>query len=254
MSSPLPPAAVSPPAKGRLAEIALEMRRLALAAGAETLKFFQREDLAVEAKADSSPVTSADHAADRVIVAGLEKAVPEIPVVTEERAETHGRLSGDAPGRFFLVDPLDGTKEFVSGAGEYTVNIALIEGGAPVLGVVYAPAKRRLFWTPEPGFAVEEQGEIDPANVGVTRQLQVTEADLEALRVVASKSHRDDKTDAYISRRKVADVVSAGSSLKFCLIAAGEADLYPRFGRTMEWGHRRRPRRSARRRGLGDAG
>ena len=235
MSSTLPPAAVSPPARGRLAEIALEMRRLALIAGGETLTYFQRDDLAVDAKADDSPVTSADHAADAVIVTGLEKAAPDIPVITEERAETHAKLNGGTPGRFFLIDPLDGTKEFISGAGEYTVNIALIQDGAPVLGVVYAPAKKRLFWTPEPGFAVEENGDMAPAEVGATRLLQVVEADPEALRVVASKSHRDDKTNAYIARRKVADVVSAGSSLKFCLIAAGEADLYPRFGRTMEW-------------------
>nr|MBX2853345.1 hypothetical protein [Paracoccaceae bacterium] len=187
MSSTLPPAAVSPPAQGRLAEIAREMRRLALVAGAETLTFFRREDLTINAKADASPVTSADHAADALIVAGLGKAAPEIPVITEERIETHAQLNGEAPSRFFLIDPLDGTKEFVSGAGEYTVNIALIENGAPVLGVVYAPAKQRLFWTPEPGFAVEERGEIDPAEVGATRLLQVVEADPEGLRVVASK-------------------------------------------------------------------
>ncbi len=209
-----------------------EMRRLALLAGAETLRFFGAEDLAVEAKVDASPVTAADHAADRVIVEGLAAAFPEIPVVTEERAESQ---RADVGPRFFLVDPLDGTKEFVTGRGEYTVNIALIEDGVPVLGVVFAPALKRLFWTPDRDFAVEEAGEIAVETVGETRHLRVREADNARLGVVASKSHRDQATDDYIARYRVADFASAGSSLKFCLLAGGEADLYPRLGRTMEW-------------------
>ncbi len=212
--------------------IGLTMRRLVLEAGAETMRYFREKDLAVEAKADQSPVTAADHAADAVIVAGLEKDFPEIAVVTEERAETHDARGKD---RFFLVDPLDGTKEFVSGRGDFTINIALIEDGEPVMGAVFAPAKNRLFWTPSPEGALQESGEIDPAEPGETRPLQVRQADNAGLAVVASASHRDAATDAYIGRYQVADFKSAGSSLKFCLIASGEADLYPRLGRTMEW-------------------
>lgn len=214
------------------AEIALVMRRLVVEAGVATLRYFGTGDLAVQAKADSSPVTAADHAADEIIVAGLEAACPDIPVVTEERAETHTRAPAE---RFFLVDPLDGTKEFVSGRGDFTVNIALIEGGEPVMGAVYAPAKERLFWTDGPGSALQESGAIEAAAPHAAQPLKVRAADNGALAVVASASHRDAATDDYISRYQVKDFKSAGSSLKFCLIASGEADLYPRLGRTMEW-------------------
>ncbi len=212
--------------------IGLVMRRLVVEAGAETMKYFGGEDLAVEAKADESPVTIADRAADEIIVAGLEAAFPEIAVVTEERSETH---DASAKERFFLVDPLDGTKEFVTGRGDFTVNIALIEGDQAVMGAVFAPAKKRLFWTATPESALQESGEINPAAPGETSPLKVRAADNGALAVVASASHRDAATDAYIGRYNVADFKSAGSSLKFCLIASGEADLYPRLGRTMEW-------------------
>jgi len=213
-------------------KIGLAMRRLVLEAGAATLRYFGDGDLAVEAKADSSPVTAADHAADAIIVAGLEADFPDIPVVTEERVETH---SGPEAERFFLVDPLDGTKEFVTGRGDFTINIALVEKGEPVMGAVYAPAKKRLFWTDGPESALQESGDLDPAEPGPVRSLKVRAADNAALAVVASKSHRDQATDDYIARYAVADFKSAGSSLKFCLIASGEADLYPRLGRTMEW-------------------
>ena len=184
-------------------------------------------DFEARAKDDASPVTEADLAADRVIVAGLERAFPDIPVVTEERAETHDTAA--AGSRFFLVDPLDGTKEFVKRGGDFTVNIALIEDGVPVRGVVYAPALDRLFWTADDGTARARDGD------GEARTIRVAEPDDAALNVVASKSHRDEATDDYIARYAVADFKSAGSSLKFCLLAAGEADLYPRLGRTMEW-------------------
>ncbi len=214
------------------AKIGLVMRRLVLEAGAATLTYFGKESLAVEAKADASPVTAADMAADEIIVAGLEAAFSEIPVVTEERAETHA----DKPAeRFFLVDPLDGTKEFVSGRGDFTINIALIENGEPVMGAVFAPAKKRLFWTESSARALQESGDIDPAEPKDAKPIAVRPADNAALAVVASQSHRDAATDDYIARYQVADFKSAGSSLKFCLIASGEADLYPRLGRTMEW-------------------
>ncbi|MEM9724124.1 MAG: 3'(2'),5'-bisphosphate nucleotidase CysQ [Pseudomonadota bacterium] len=218
-----------------LRRIATTMRQLAIAAGAETLRFFGDKALAVTQKSDDSPVTVADHAADAVIVDGLRAAFPDIPLVTEERADGHAALLGVGARRFFLIDPLDGTKEFLGGSGEYTVNIALIEDGVPVLGAVFAPAMDRLFWTPEPDFAVEEREEVRGDRIEPDRRLWVATADNSALRAVASRSHRDPDTDAFLARLKVARIVGAGSSLKICLVAAGEADLYPRMGPTMAW-------------------
>jgi 3'(2'), 5'-bisphosphate nucleotidase len=176
-------------------------------------------------------VTEADEAADRLISAGLRAAFPDVPLVTEEQAATHATL-GDT---FLIVDPLDGTKEFVQRRGDFTVNIAYVENGVPVAGVVYAPAKNRLFYTRPGGGAVEETGPHDPSHAGEVTPIGVAVPDNTGLVVVASKSHRDQATDDYISQYAVRDLASAGSSLKFCLVAAGEADFYPRLGRTMEW-------------------
>ncbi len=207
------------------------IRKLALEAGEAILEVYNSEDFDVRAKSDNSPVTEADELADRLISAGLKAAFPDIAIVTEEQADTHSVDSAV----FFLVDPLDGTKEFVQRRGDFTVNIALIENGVPTRGVVYAPAKNRLFFTTESGETVEETAPFDPAAAGETRPLRVSSPDASALVVVASKSHRDQATDDYINSYSVSDFRSAGSSLKFCLVAAGEADLYPRLGRTMEW-------------------
>jgi 3'(2'), 5'-bisphosphate nucleotidase len=207
------------------------MRRLAVEAGRAIMGVYGRPDFGTRIKSDDSPVTEADLAADRIIVEGLAAAFPGVPVVTEERAETHLAASG----AHFLVDPLDGTKEFVERRGDFTVNIALVADGAPVAGVVYAPAVGRLFRTAAGAGAVEETGGFDPGAEGPLRPITVAAPDNQALRVVASKSHRDAATDAYIARYAVSSFKSAGSSLKFCLLAAGEADLYPRLGRTMEW-------------------
>ncbi|WP_296476520.1 3'(2'),5'-bisphosphate nucleotidase CysQ [Roseinatronobacter sp.] len=212
-------------------KIETRMRELALLAGAKILSIYEQPDFNTRLKADSSPLTEADEAADAIIYAGLQAAFPEIPVVTEEQTDSHS-LDADL---FFIVDPLDGTKEFVQRRGDFTVNIALIEGGQPVRGVVYAPAKQRMFFTRADGSAVEEAGPFSIAQQGSLHALQMRKPDLGALVVVASKSHRDQATDDYINRYAVADLRSAGSSLKFCLLAAGEADLYPRLGRTMEW-------------------
>ena len=154
-----------------------------------------------------------------------------MPLITEEQLDSHG-LSAST---FLIVDPLDGTKEFVQRRGDFTVNIAYVEHGVPVRGVVYAPAKDRLFYTLADGTSVEEIGPFDKNCTGVTRVLKVAVADNGALRITASKPHRDVATDTYIEKYKVANMKSAGSSLKFCLVATGEVDLYPRLGRTMEW-------------------
>ena len=207
------------------------MRRLALEAGDVILAVYESPDFAVKAKSDASPVTEADEAADALISAGLRAAFPDVTLITEEQADSHA-LSART---FLIVDPLDGTKEFVQRRGDFTVNIAYVQDGIPLRGVVYAPAKGRLFYTLPDGTAVEETGAFDKATPGPLQLIRVSTPDNAALMVVASKSHRDQATDDYIAHYAVRDMTSAGSSLKFCLVATGEADLYPRLGRTMEW-------------------
>lgn len=208
------------------------MRDAALRAGAEIMEVYGTEDFQIETKDDDSPVTAADQRADTVILAALTDAFPETLVVTEEQAASHSKSAAS----FLIVDPLDGTKEFIKRRGDFTVNIAYVENGHPIRGVVYAPAKGRLFYTRADGSTVEEAGPHHAgAPAGALTPLHVSQPDNGALMVVASKSHRDAATDAYIGRYSVEDMKSAGSSLKFCLVAAGEADIYPRLGRTMEW-------------------
>lgn len=207
------------------------MRRLALQAGEKIMEIYDSADFEVKLKADESPVTAADEAADAIISAGLRAAFPEVLLVTEEQAASHS-LTGET---FLIVDPLDGTKEFLHRRGDFTVNIALVENGTPTRGVVYAPAKQRMFLTRADGQSVEETGPFAADTPGALTEIRVAQADNAGLMVVASKSHRDQATDDYIGQYSVKDMTSAGSSLKFCLVATGEADLYPRLGRTMEW-------------------
>jgi len=198
----------------------------ARAAGRSILDIYAT-DFAVRGKADASPVTEADEKAEAVILDALAKIAPEIPVISEEEAAA-GRIPkvGEC---FWLVDPLDGTKEFINRNGEFTVNIALVENGQPVLGVVLAPALHRLFaGVAGQGAFVEE--------AGARRPIRCRQIPAEGLTVVSSRSHGDAAAlDAFLGGRKIAASVNAGSSLKLCLVAAGEADLYPRLGRTMEW-------------------
>jgi 3'(2'), 5'-bisphosphate nucleotidase len=201
------------------------MRRLALEAGDAIMAVYNGPDFEVRAKDDASPVTAADEAADAIISAGLRAAFPDVVLITEEQADSHALRAST----FLIVDPLDGTKEFVQRRGDFTVNIAYVLDGVPVRGIVYAPAQGRLFYTQADGSAVEELSD------GTLRVIAVSSPDNAALMVVASKSHRDATTDDYIAKYAVKDMKSAGSSLKFCLVATGEADLYPRLGRTMEW-------------------
>lgn len=178
-------------------------------------------------KADASPVTDADEAAEAVILDALRALAPDIPVVAEEAV-----AQGGAPtvaDRFWLVDPLDGTREFISRNGEFTVNIALVEDARPVLGVVYLPAQDLLYE------GAAGQGALRTGPDGRPEPIAVRQADPRALDVLASRSHRDAQTDAFLAGLQVRQLVAAGSSLKFCRVAEGAADLYPRFGPTMEW-------------------
>ena len=206
-------------------------RSLALTSGEVIMDVYNSSTFEVLLKSDDSPVTIADKKADEVISKGLKKYFPEVPVVTEEQVKSHD-LSASV---FFIVDPLDGTKEYIKRRGDFTVNIALVANGEPIRGIVYAPARQRLFYTDENGEAVEEMAYFSVSKLGLIKKIKTASSDNTALKVVASKSHRDKKTDEYISKYQCKELVSAGSSLKFCLIAAGEADLYPRFGPTMEW-------------------
>ena len=207
------------------------IRKLALEAGDRIMEVYNGPDFEVKSKSDASPVTEADEAADALISAGLRAAFPDVVLITEEQAASHALRATT----FLIVDPLDGTKEFVQRRGDFTVNIAYVENGVPMRGVVYAPAQGRLFYTQADGRAIEELGDFAKDQIGAVKPLVVSSPDNTALMVVASKSHRDAATDEYISKYAVKDMKSAGSSLKFCLVATGEADLYPRLGRTMEW-------------------
>ena len=181
---------------------------------------------AVREKADGSPVTVADEAANAFIVGRLAALTPDIPIIAEESV-----AEGDVPTigeRFWLVDPLDGTREFVAGRDEYTVNIALIEARVPILGVIDLPAKGEAYL----GIVGEGAWRI----VGGDRQaIAARAAPASDPIAVASRSHGDAKTDAWLAEAGVGECVRAGSSAKFCVLACGNADLYPRFGRTMEW-------------------
>lgn len=207
------------------------MRKLAIEAGNVIMEIYNSADFEVKSKSDNSPVTEADEKADALISAGLKAEFPDITLVTEEQSDSHAQQANV----FLIVDPLDGTKEFINRRGDFTVNIALVENGNPTRGVVYAPARERMFYTLADGTTVEETGPFDAESIGQTKKIHVRTADNDALLVVASKSHRDQATDDYINKYSFSDTRSAGSSLKFCLVATGEADLYPRVGRTMEW-------------------
>ena len=204
----------------------------AVAAGAAIMAIYD-SDFAVEYKSDSSPVTAADAAGEAVILETLARIAPGIAVVAEEEVAA-GRIP-DTEGEFFLVDPLDGTKEFVSRNGDFTVNIALIEDHTPGLGVVFAPVERRLF-AGDVRRGVAWSAPVDAhGTIGQPEPLRIRSAPAEGLAAVASRSHNSPATEAYLDQFDVATRVSRGSSLKLCLVACGEADLYPRLGPTMEW-------------------
>jgi len=203
-----------------------EVSDIARAAAREILDVYEA-GCTSRAKADGAPVTEADERAAAVIMRSLRSLTPGYPVACEESADRLHAAAGASS--FWLVDPLDGTKEFLQRNGEFTVNIALIQDAKPTLGVVMAPALDRLFAAAAGvGAVVTERGATHP--------LSCRTPPVEGLTVVASRSHGDgDAMESFLRGRPVARIVSAGSSLKFCMVAAGEADIYPRLGTTMEW-------------------
>jgi 3'(2'), 5'-bisphosphate nucleotidase len=192
-------------------------------------------DFSVRDKVDASPVTVADEAAEKIILEDLASIAPEIPVVAEESVAA-GKVPIITADRFFLVDPLDGTREFVGRRDEFTVNIALIEASEAVLGVVYAPARRELYWGDvRTGRAGRIEADLDGTMPALGASISARQPPPGELVAVASRSHRSPETDAWLANYPVTEFRSIGSSLKFCLVATGEADLYPRLGPTMEW-------------------
>lgn len=212
----------------RLKTLAQDVARIAVAAGAEIMSVYNDPNCKVLDKADKSPLTKADLKAHTLIVAALEKLSPQLPILSEESMPPAfaERKSWSA---YWLVDPLDGTKEFLSRNGEFTVNIALIEDHKPILGVVYVPARDTTYWGIPGVGAYRVVGKSRPEEIHVTRHAATP------LRIVGSRSHAGASLEGYLARIGAHVLVPTGSSLKLCLVAEGQADLYPRLGPTSEW-------------------
>ena len=207
-------------------ELEKAILQIARDAGDAIMQVYQ-QDFTVEFKDDNSPLTAADTAAHHIIEQGLNILTPSMPVLSEESADIDWQTRKIWP-RYWLVDPLDGTREFVKKNGEFTVNIALIEDGRATFGVIYAPASKILWWGDEVQGAFVQQD-------GVTKKITVDKTPRGSLRVAASRSHLDATTAAALARMGEAEPLSMGSSLKFCRIAEGAMDVYPRFAPTSEW-------------------
>ena len=201
---------------------------IAKRAGEAIMAVYEKEDFGVETKSDNSPLTEADLAAHRVIEAALLEAFPDIPVLSEESGDVSYEQRKDWRC-FWMVDPLDGTKEFIKRNGEFTVNIALIVDHKPLLGVVYAPVLKTSYagYLGGGAWVTDEQGE--------SRQVSASSYSGGTISVVASRSHVSDELKTFLDKIENKELISMGSSLKICLVATGEADLYPRLGPTMEW-------------------
>ncbi len=190
---------------------------------------YYQGDFEVRSKADASPVTAADEAAEAIIIAGLNRLTPDIPVIAEE-ASAAGKTADVSAGRFWLVDPLDGTKEFVNHRDEFTVNIALIDNRQPVLGVVFAPALDVFYAAAGQGTATAQRG------TGAAHPISARCMPATGAIVTASRSHSDKKKiQELMDLHSIKEMKISGSSIKFCLIAEGTADIYPRYGHTREW-------------------
>ena len=210
-------------------ELVIALEALARRAGAAIL-VVKRGGIHAEAKSDGSPVTEADLAANLVILDGLSTLLPDVPLITEE-GDDGLKVLADPDADFLLIDPLDGTREFVSGDPDYTVNIAYVRRGRPVVGIVHMP-ETGLSWVGDSRTTPSAAWQID--HIGSWQSIQ-TRTSGETLAVLTSRSHQDPDTEAFLKKVSVSELVRRGSSLKFCLIAAGQGDLYPRFGPTMEW-------------------
>jgi 3'(2'), 5'-bisphosphate nucleotidase len=214
----------------RMIRITVDMRETVIAIAreaGEAIMDVYREGFEVAHKADASPLTAADLAANRVIVEGLQRLTPDLPVLSEESASVPWDVRRHWTS-YWLVDPLDGTREFIKRNGEFTVNIALVSGGAPVMGVVQSPVGGQVWHAVRGEHAYRRDGLRD-------QPLHVRQPATAPLRVAASRSHRDERTQKVLDRMGETEIIGLGSSWKFCRIAEGELDVYPRFGPTSEW-------------------
>ncbi|SBS25383.1 3'(2'),5'-bisphosphate nucleotidase CysQ [Marinomonas aquimarina] len=210
-----------------LSNLMTSVIEIAQQAGQKIMEIYER-DFQVDIKDDASPLTEADKAANKIIIEKLQALTPTLPILSEEAVERFAGANDD--GVYWLVDPLDGTKEFIKRNGEFTVNIALIEQGTPILGVVYAPVLETTYTGFENGGAqkIDQAGHHD---INVNNSADISTA----LRVVGSRSHTSDEMQAWLDKLADYEMVSMGSSLKLCLVAEGKADLYPRIGLTSLW-------------------
>jgi 3'(2'), 5'-bisphosphate nucleotidase len=204
-----------------------EIVQIAENAGLEILKFYG-SSAGVTLKADESPLTHADQASHELIVSRLASLTPDIPVISEE-SKLISPEQLKSYSRFWLVDPLDGTKEFLKKTGDFTVNIALIENRRPILGVIYVPVQQLFYFAENGKGAFKQNGHRSPSPIKIRR------ANADSLCVVASKDHAGPQVELMLKKIPGAELTSMGSSLKFCLVAEGKADIYPRFVPTMEW-------------------
>ncbi|RBW68851.1 3'(2'),5'-bisphosphate nucleotidase CysQ [Bacillus taeanensis] len=219
--------------------------KISIEAGDKILEVYESADFGIESKADDSPLTMADKKANEVITDRLTKLYPEIPILSEEGNHLAYEERKDWE-YFWLVDPLDGTKEFIKRNGEFTVNIALIHNGTPVLGVIYAPVLETVYFAKQGlgAYKLEKckkqiNGQVEDSKLVEVSTALPLKQDREHTTVIASRSHMSPETEAYINELKKevgeVEITSAGSSLKLCLVAEGKADVYPRFAPTMEW-------------------
>ncbi len=207
----------------------LDVISISVAAGRAIMSIYSDPDNEIISKSDNSPLTQADLASDRIISTGLIDLGLGWPILSEESAQIDYEKRKNWT-RFWLVDPLDGTKEFIKRNGEFTVNIALIENGNPILGVVYAPALDTCYFAERGAGAFVRHGTEEPESIQATPYMQG-----ETVKIVASRSHQDVRTEAFINKLGDCQCIGMGSSLKLCLVAEGTAHLYPRLGPTMEW-------------------
>ncbi len=229
MPSPTEESTITTQSEIRLGDLLPHVVALAREAGKAIMAVYSEVSPGVTYKRDNSPLTQADMASHHLIVEGLARITPEFPVLSEESAEIPF-IERSSWRRFWMVDPLDGTKEFLSRNGEFTVNIALMEDGAPILGVVYAPAMDKMY------FAAKGQGAWKSDGQSAL-PIEVATAEDGTLRVMVSRSHRSNEEDLtqFTGDAEKTELIPMGSSLKFCLVADGSADIYPRTGPTMEW-------------------
>lgn len=206
---------------------------LVIRAGALAMEVLERPHIETHLKNDKSPVTEADERVEEFLLKALARDLPGVPIVAEEAAARG--VTAPRGAAFLLIDPIDGTREFLARSPEFTVNLALIIGDAPVAGAIYAPAMGRVWFGATESFMADAAPGAPLPAARDWRRLRTRKAPPQGLTALVSKSHLDEATAAFVARLDIADRISAGSSLKFCAIAEGRADVYPRFGPTMEW-------------------